>query len=64
MLPRKEITWEQVSQSDFYYAPRPEGCRDDMEPPTHPGSDDTYPVPVPGQTVFNLQPATTVKAKA
>jgi predicted dehydrogenase len=60
----KEVSWEQVSQSDFFYPPRPEQCRDDMEPPTSPGSDDTYPVPVPGQTVFNLQPAAGDNAKA
>jgi len=46
----KEVTWEQVSQSDFYYPPKPEECRDDMEPPTKPGPDGTYPVPTPGIT--------------
>jgi predicted dehydrogenase len=44
----KEVTWEQVSQSDYYYPPKPEDCRDDMEPPTKPGPDGSYPVPKPG----------------
>jgi len=46
----KEVTWDQVSKSDFYYAPRPEECRADMEPPTELGSDGSYPVYKPGQT--------------
>jgi predicted dehydrogenase len=44
----KEVTWEQVMKSDFYYPPKPEECRDDMEPPTKPGPDGAYPVPMPG----------------
>lgn len=60
----REITWEQASRSDFYYPPRPEECRDNMEPPARPTADGTYPVPVPGQTVYNLLPATAAKAKA
>jgi len=51
----KEVTWEQVNQSDFCYAPRPEDCHDGMEAPTNLCSDDSYPVPVPGQTRFELQ---------
>jgi len=46
----KTVTWEKVNQSDFYYPPKPEECRDDMEPPTKPGPDGAYPVPVPGIT--------------
>lgn len=46
----KEVTWEQVSQSDFCYAPRPENCADNMEPPVTPGSDGWYPVFKPGVT--------------
>jgi len=46
----KEVTWEQINQSDFYYPPRPEDCRDDMEPPVKPGADGSYPVPKPGFT--------------
>jgi len=46
----REVTWEQINRSDFYYPPRPEDCRDDMQPPTKPGADGSYPVPKPGFT--------------
>ncbi len=46
----KEVTWEQINKSDFYYPPRPEDCRDDMEPPVKAGPDGSYPVPKPGFT--------------
>ena len=46
----KEVTWEQVSKSDFAYLPKPEDCHDGMEPPTKPGSDGSYPVYKPGRT--------------
>jgi len=46
----EEITWEQVMQSDFAYAPRPEDCRYGMEPPVLPGPDGSYPVLTPGAT--------------
>ncbi len=48
----KEVTWEQISKSDFYYPPKPEECRVDMEPPFKPGPDGSYPVYVPGKTVL------------
>lgn len=48
----KEVSWEQANQSDFYYPPRPEDCRDDMAPPTVPGPNGSYPVPIPGRTVL------------
>jgi len=48
----REISWEQIRNSDFAYPPKPEDCRDDMDPPTRPGPDGTYPVPRPGQTRF------------
>jgi len=48
----KEVTWEQVSQSDFYYPPKPEECRVDMEPPVKPGANGIYPVFIPGKTVL------------
>ena len=48
----KEVTWEQINKSDFYYPPKPEECRDDMEPPVKPGADGSYPVPKPGFTVM------------
>lgn len=47
----KEVTWEQATKSDFCYAPRPEDCRLDMEPPVKPGPDGQYPVfAIPGAT--------------
>ncbi|MGA2865889.1 MAG: Gfo/Idh/MocA family oxidoreductase [Verrucomicrobiota bacterium] len=46
----KEVSWEQINKSDFYYPPLPEECRDDMDPPTVPGPNGSYPVPVPGRT--------------
>lgn len=46
----KEITSDQINKSDFYYEPRPEDCRDDMEPPIKPGPHGSYPVPIPGRT--------------
>lgn len=46
----KEVTWEQIWASDFYYNVKPEDCRDDMEPPVRPGPDGSYPVPIPGRT--------------
>ncbi|HXP63582.1 MAG TPA: Gfo/Idh/MocA family oxidoreductase [Dongiaceae bacterium] len=48
----KEVTWDQINQSDFYYPPKPEDCRDDMEPPAKPGPDGSYPVPMPGRTIL------------
>jgi predicted dehydrogenase len=46
----KEVSWEQASTSDFYYAPKPEDVRADMEPPVKPDKDGTYPVYTPGVT--------------
>lgn len=46
----EELTWEQVSASDFHYPPAPEACRDGMEPPVVPGPDGSYPVLRPGFT--------------
>lgn len=46
----KEVTWEQIWASDFFYSVKPEDCRDDMEPPVKPGPDGSYPVPIPGRT--------------
>jgi myo-inositol 2-dehydrogenase/D-chiro-inositol 1-dehydrogenase len=48
----KEVTWDHANQSDFYFPPKPEDCRDDMEPPTKPGPDGSYPVYVPGKTTL------------
>jgi hypothetical protein len=46
----KEVTWEQINQSDFHFPPKPEDCRDGMEPPIKPGPGGSYPVYVPGRT--------------
>ena len=46
----KEVTWEQIAASDFFFPPRPEDCRDGMEPPTKPGPNGSYPVYIPGRT--------------
>ena len=46
----KEVAWEQINASDFYYPPLPEECRDDMDPPSTLGPDGSYPVPKPGFT--------------
>lgn len=46
----KEVTWEKINQSDFYYPPRAEECHDNMEPPVKMGPDGSYPVPKPGFT--------------
>jgi myo-inositol 2-dehydrogenase/D-chiro-inositol 1-dehydrogenase len=46
----KEVSWEDVMKSDFYYPPKPEDCRDGMEPPTKPGANGSYPTLVPGRT--------------
>ena len=45
----KEVTWEQIMASDYFYPPKPEDCRDGMEPPTKPGANGSYPVPAPGR---------------
>jgi len=46
----QQVTWEQISESRFCYMPKPEECREGVEPPVKPGPDGTYPVFVPGQT--------------
>lgn len=46
----KEVTWDEINASDFYYAPKPADCRADMEAPVKPGPDGIYPVFVPGVT--------------
>ena len=46
----KEVSWEEINASDFYYPPLPEDCHDGMEPPTKPGPSGSYPVPAPGRT--------------
>lgn len=46
----KEISWDQINKSDFYYPPKPEECKDNMEPPVKLGPDGSYPVYIPGKT--------------
>lgn len=46
----QEITWDQISDSDFYFPPKAEDCHEDLDPPVKPGSDGNYPVLVPGKT--------------
>ncbi len=44
----KEVTWEQVTKSDFAFQPADGDFTTD--PPKKPGPDGNYPIPVPGQT--------------
>jgi len=46
----KEVTWEQINQSDYSYAPKPEECHDGMKAPVTLGDNNSYPVPKPGVT--------------
>jgi len=46
----KEVSWDQINKSDFYFLPKFQDCRDDMKPPVKPGPDGSYPVPKPGFT--------------
>jgi len=46
----KEVTWNQINKSDFYYPPKAEDCRDNMEAPSKLAADGSYPVPKPGFT--------------
>ena len=46
----KEITWEQINKSDFFFPPQPADCHDGMEPPTKPGANGSYSTYVPGKT--------------
>jgi len=50
----KELTWDQVSKSNFFYAPKAEDVRLDMEPPVKPDEKGNYPVPLPGITEFKI----------
>ena len=40
----KEVTWEQITASNYYYPPKPEDCSPGMEPPVRPDKDGIYPV--------------------
>ncbi len=40
----REVTWQQVSKSDYCLGPRPEACTWDMAPPTQADANGVYPV--------------------
>jgi hypothetical protein len=46
----REVTWEQITSSDYYHQPLPEECYDEMIPPVTAGPNGSYPVPLPGRT--------------
>jgi predicted dehydrogenase len=46
----REVTMEQMKNSDFYYPPKAEDCHDGMEPPVKPDASGSYPTLVPGRT--------------
>ncbi len=51
----KEVTWDQISKSNYCHLPRPEDVRSGMEAPVKPGPNGVYPVPfTPGVTQINL----------
>lgn len=50
----RELTWEQVSKSDFVFTPKVEDVRLDMAPPVTPDAKGNYPVPMPGITEFTI----------
>ena len=40
----KQVNWDEISNSTYFHAPKPEDVRADMEPPVRPGADGSYPV--------------------
>ncbi len=50
----KELTWDQVSKSEFAFAPKPGDVRLDMDAPVKPDEKGNYPVPMPGITEFKI----------
>ena len=46
----KEVTWDQITSSDFCYTPKPEDCGAETEPPVKPDAEGIYPVFTPGVT--------------
>jgi predicted dehydrogenase len=40
----REVTWDQVVESDYFISPKPEDCTWDMEPPTAADENGVYPV--------------------
>ena len=45
----KWIAWREMVDSGFVFEPAPEDCVAGMTPPVVPGSNGSYPVPIPGQ---------------
>jgi len=43
------MTWQEMVDSGFVFAPAPEECVAGMSPPVVPGPGGSYPVPIPGQ---------------
>lgn len=50
----KELTYEQVSKSDFQFGPPPEESNFDTPPPVLPDETGNYPLPKPGITIFKI----------
>lgn len=46
----REVRWDEVLASDFCYAPPPEACRDEMQPPVVADASGRYQVYLPGRT--------------
>ncbi len=46
----QQMKWGEFSASNYCYLPKPEDCREGMEPPAKAGADGTYPVLTPGVT--------------
>ncbi len=46
----KEVTWDQITKSNYNLGPKPEECTWDMEPPVKPDEKGIYPVYIPGVT--------------
>jgi predicted dehydrogenase len=49
-LTGQQVSWDQISASSYCHLPKPEDCREGIEPPVRPGPDGSYPVLVPGET--------------
>ena len=50
----KELTWDQVSKSDFVFTPKVEDVTLDMDISIKPGPGGIYPTPMPGLTEFKI----------
>jgi myo-inositol 2-dehydrogenase / D-chiro-inositol 1-dehydrogenase len=46
----KDTTWEAARDANLCYGPTPEASNFEIEPPTKPGPDGNYPLPMPGVT--------------